>query len=300
MSELRNVGASVRQRLLNRAKESGRPFDELLQYYAMERFLYRLSQSEHRDAFILKGALMLSVWKAAEARATRDIDLEGRTANRLEEIIAAVRDVCSEPVEDDGIEFDGTSVQAERITEDADYEGVRVTFRATLDRARAPMQLDIAFGDAITPEAQPIDYPTLLSMPAPKLKGYPRETVVAEKFEAMVQLGEINTRMKDFYDLWLLATRFNFEGPALAAAVKATFDRRKTELSQSPVAFSPEFSKAKAAQWKAFLAKSRIENGPAQLAEAIEVIRSFLEPVAAALLRGEAFKTHWEAPGPWS
>lgn len=300
MSELKNVGASVRQRLLNRAKETGRPFDEVLQYYAMERFLYRLSRSEHREAFILKGALMLSVWKAAEARATRDIDLEGRTGNRLDEISEAVREICLEPVEDDGLEFDSTSVRAERITEDADYEGVRVTFIGTLDRARAQMQLDIAFGDAITPKPEPIDYPTLLGMPEPKLKGYPRETVVAEKFEAMAQLGRINTRMKDFYDLWLLAGRFDFEGPALAAAIKATFERRKTAVTDSPECFSEAFAKEKAAQWKAFLAKTRIEGAPLQFTDALTVLRSFLEPVAAALTRGEPFNQKWKVPGPWA
>ncbi len=189
MSELKNVAASVRQRLLNRAKETKRPFDELLQYYAMERFLYRLSQSPHRDKFVLKGALMFTVWEAEQFRATRDIDLSGKTNNETWNLAAIVQDVCRTEVEPDGMAFDAETVEADKIKEDADYAGVRVRFLGHLERARASMQIDVGFGDVITPGAAMIDYPVILDMPAPRLKGYPRETVVAEKFHAMVFLA---------------------------------------------------------------------------------------------------------------
>ena len=241
MSEIKNVAASVRQRLLNRAKETNRPFDELLQYYAMERFLYRLSISKHCDKFVLKGALMFVVWEGPRSRATRDIDLAGRTKNSIENLVAIVKEVCGVDAEPDGMEFQPSNVIGERIKEDADYEGVRIRFIGHLGQARAAIQIDIGFGDMITPDPIDIDYPVLLDMPAPKLKGYPRETVVAEKFQAMVFLGMINTRMKDFHDIWLLAHQFDFDGKLLGAAVKETFAHRKTELTLEPVVFSCVF-----------------------------------------------------------
>jgi Nucleotidyl transferase AbiEii toxin, Type IV TA system len=188
----RNIGASIRQRLLNRARESGRPFSEVLQYFAIERFLYRLTKSEHADKFILKGALMLAAWKAPLLRPTMDIDVLGRTANDMEAILTIVKDICAVAVQpEDGLVFNAANVQGERIAEAAEYEGVRVRFRATLDAARLTMQLDIGFGDVVVLAAIPTTYPTILDLPAPHLLGYSRESAVAEKFEAMVKLGEL-------------------------------------------------------------------------------------------------------------
>ena len=167
----KNIGASVRQRLLNKARESGRPFSELVQYFAMERFLYRLSKSEHAEKFILKGALMLAAWKAPLLRPTMDIDVLGRTANDMEAILAIVKEICAVVVErEDGLVFNAATVQGERIAEAAEYEGVRVRFRATLDAARVPMQLDVGFGDVLVPAAIPTIYPTILHLPAPGLQ----------------------------------------------------------------------------------------------------------------------------------
>lgn len=193
---VKNIAASVHQRLLNIAREGDRAFNDLVVYYALERFLYRLSQSKHADRFILKGALMLFVWEAQVTRLTRDIDLLGRTSNDLEGIRAIMAEICAVEIEDDGLVFDPASVATARITEDADYQGIRVTFRGRLGNTPIAMQIDIGFSDVITPAPASITYPTILDHPAPKLKGYNRETVVAEKFEAMVTLGELNSRMR--------------------------------------------------------------------------------------------------------
>jgi len=198
----RDLGASVRERLLNRARSQTRPFQELLQYYAMERFLYRLSRSRYSEKFILKGALLLTAWRAPLSRSTMDIDLLGRTSNDLEHIRTLVGEVCAMESQPDGIEFDAKSVKAARIKEDAEYEGVRVRFHATLACARISMQIDIGFGDVVTPSAIEIKYPTLLEFPAPVLLAYPKETVIAEKLEALTALGTLNSRMKDYFDLW--------------------------------------------------------------------------------------------------
>ena len=215
----KNMAASVHARLAEIARRTGRPFQEQLQYYAMERFLYRLSKSPHAARFVLKGALMLRVWDAPMARPTKDIDLLGRLENSLENLSTMVREVCALEVEPDGLVFRPSTVKSERIREDADYEGVRIRFDGLLARARIAMRLDVGIGDVMVPVPVEIAYPTLLDMPAPRLKGYPRETAIAEKFEAMVKLGTLNSRMKDFYDIWLLSRQFDFDGPTLGEAV---------------------------------------------------------------------------------
>jgi len=201
----RDIAASVRQRLLNHARETGRPFNELLQYFAMERFLYRLSKSPYVDNFVLKGALMLTVWEAPLSRPTMDIDLLGLIDNSIEDIVAVTKNICTQEVEPDGITFEPSGIEGERITEDADYGGVRVRFRGSLGTAHITMQLDIGFGDMVIPAADSLEYPTILDLPAPKLRGYTKESTIAEKFEAMVKLGILNSRMKDFFDIWLLS-----------------------------------------------------------------------------------------------
>jgi predicted nucleotidyltransferase component of viral defense system len=202
---VKNLIASVRDRLFSQAKRNGRPFNELLQYYAMERFLYRLAKSKCAAQFILKGALMLRVWQSPESRPTMDVDLLGVASNDEDEVTAQIREILSTEVEPDGLHFDAASIKAERITEDADYQGLRIRFRGTLGSARINMQLNIGFGDVVFPEAAFTKYPTILDFPAPQLRCYSRESAIAEKLEAMVKLGELNSRMKDFYDIWMLA-----------------------------------------------------------------------------------------------
>ena len=196
-----NLPASVHQLLLNKARHTHRPFNELLQYYAMERFLYRLSKSPYAARFILKGALMFTAWKLESYRPTMGIDLLGRTANQVESVVAITKEVCAQTVAPDGMVFNPATVKGARIIEDANYPGVRIRFQANLGAARVTLQLDIGFGDVIVPAPHLIEYPTLLDFEAPRLRGYSKESMVAEKFESLVKRGILNSRMKDFFDI---------------------------------------------------------------------------------------------------
>lgn len=296
-----NIGASVRQRLLNLAQAKNRPFQELLQYFAMERFLFRLSQSSRRADFVLKGGLLLHVWNAPLARATKDVDLLGRMTNSLDGVGAAVASICNAAVVPDGVTFVTSSIQTARIKEDADYEGVRVKFIARIDGAEVTMQLDIGFGDTVRPATTMVNYPTLLDFAAPTLTAYPRETVIAEKFHAMVYLGAQNSRMKDFYDVWLLASNFAFDGAALAEAIATTFSNRKTEVEAMPVAFNAVFTDGAAArtQWNAFRKRTKLPDSPATLQDAVAMISAFLSPVADAIASGRQIIGTWPPLGPW-
>ena len=299
---VKNLAASVHGRLMNRARATKRPFQELLQYYAMERFLYRLSRSPHNARFVLKGALMLHVWEAPLARATKDIDFLGRLDNSMENMAQVARHVCAVEVEPDGMVFDPATVIPERIKEDADYQGVRVRFIGYLGKAKVSMQLDVGFGDVITPASEQITYPSILDFPKAQLAGYPRETVIAEKFHAMVYLGAQNSRMKDFYDIWLLARQFEFKGRTLAAAVLATFSNRGTAIDLTPIALTPTFTESPTTrtQWTAFRQKAGLLHAPERLADVVAFLSGFLVPVAQACEGGVAFEAHWRPPGPWS
>ena len=300
MTSPRNVPASVRQRLLNRARSDRRPFNDLLQYFAMERFLYRLSQSAHTDRFVLKGALMLRVWQSPEPRPTMDIDLLGRTRTEEAGVLAQVRDILSVDVEADGLAFNPASIRTERITEGADYEGIRTRFQGALGTARIHMQIDIGFGDVVYPEPEASTLPTMLDFPAPRLLCYSRESAIAEKLEAMVKLGMLNSRMKDFYDIWLLSRQFDFNGPELAQAIRLTFERRGTALPSEVEAFTPSFVDDKQTQWAAFRNRLQQDHVPASFAEIAASLGQFLSPVVAALSSGDPGPTHWTATGPWT
>lgn len=219
----RDLPASVRGRLENLARETSRPLQELMQYFVIERFLFRLSKSKYADRFVLKGALMFTFWGTLQSRATRDIDLLARADNSVETMLRIITEVCQHPVEPDGVEFISDSIQGAIIKEDAEYSGVRVTFVAKIQNARLPMQLDIGFGDVIYPAAISMVYPTMLDFESPRLVGYPKETVIAEKFEAMVKLGQLNSRMKDLFDIHLLARQFKFDAAVLIHAIQKTF-----------------------------------------------------------------------------
>lgn len=298
---LRNVAASVHQRLLNLAQSTGRPFNELVQYYAIERFLFRLSKSRHGERFVLKGALMLLVWRAGVTRPTRDIDLLGRMSNDLEAVRTVIAEVCRQPVDDDGLSFDPDSVATEHIAENADYEGVRAKFRGRLGNARLAMQVDIGFTDVITPEAVRITYPSMLQQPAAELEAYNRETTIAEKYEAMVKLGELNSRMKDFFDVWLLAGGFEFDGPTLAKAIRKTFTRRQTELAPEPVCFTDRFARdpTKTAQWNAFVRNIHLNSMAPEFPEIIEHVKAFLQPLVIRIAANDEVDIQWQPGGPW-
>jgi predicted nucleotidyltransferase component of viral defense system len=282
---VKNMSASVRQRLLNHAKASDRPFAEVLQYYAMERFLYRLSVSPHGNRFLLKGALLLTAWRAPISRPTMDIDLLGRTSNEIDAVLQIMKEVAQLDVQNDGIVFDPVSFNGEAIREDADYSGVRTTFTGRLNAARIHMQIDIGFGDVVTPEPEKLSYPTILDFPAPVLFGYSRETVMAEKLQALVQLRMLNSRMKDYFDLWLLSRHRELNKETLRTAIQRTFTNRATEIETAPVGLSTEFGNdpGKQAQWRAFLKNSALTQAPISLAEVVEELRAFFEPILGVL-----------------
>jgi predicted nucleotidyltransferase component of viral defense system len=267
----------------------------------MERFLYRLANSPYADRFILKGALLLTAWRAPVSRPTMDIDLAGRTDNQLDHIKEAVSIVCGVAVDRDGIEFNCDSIEVSRIKEDADYEGVRVRFHATLARARVPMQLDIGFGDIITPGPMEIEYPTMLDFPAPLLRAYPRETVVAEKLEALTALGLLNSRIKDYYDLALLSRMYPFNGEHLMDAIVATFRHRGTAIAAEPIGLMQAYcdDPARALQWRAFVRRSRFAEEAGDLTRLLDEIRPFVLPVLSKIAANSPFTARWNPGGPW-
>lgn len=265
MSTQKNIAASVRARLLNRAKDSGSDYGLILTKYALERILYRLSISPWRDAFVLKGALLFDLWFDQPHRPTRDIDLLGFGSSEVDEVAAVFRKVCALACED-GMTFDTTTVHAAEIRKEANYAGVRVTLLGILDGARCAIQIDVGYGDAITPEPERVSFPVLLEdMAAPVMRVYPAYTVVAEKYQAMVSLGMANTRLKDYFDLWVLAKHVSFDTHILQEAIAATFTRRGTPMPQElPLGLSEAFTQdgAKTAQWKAFLGKNKLQAPP--------------------------------------
>jgi len=282
---VQNKGASVRARLLNLAKARNQPFDLLLTRYVLERFLYRLGKSKHRKHFALKGAMLMTTWFDDALRPTRDVDLLGFGDPDPNDIIKAFRDVCAIKA-DDAVTFGIDDLAIDRIRDEAEYGGFRIKTNATVDGARVRVVIDIGFGDAIEPGLAEVDLPVLLDFPAPHLRGYARETVIAEKFQAMVVLGRANSRMKDYYDIWLLSQSYEFKGNKLARAIHATFTRRKTVIpTELPDGLSRAFAEdaAKKKQWVAFLANVGTETG--SLAKVIGDLAKFLMPHAIKALK---------------
>ena len=294
--ELRNIGASVRARLLQRARAENTDFQILLTRYALERLLYRLSVSDQRERFVLKGAMLFAIWQDDPFRPTRDLDLLGHGDPDPATVATSIRSICSVEIPDDGVVFDVAGVEAAPIRGVDEYPGVRVRTGATIAGARLPIQIDVGFGDVITPKPIEIEYPTLLDAPAPILRAYPPESVVAEKTQAIVSLGIANSRMKDFYDLWTIAQTFTFEGDNLANAIQQTFERRRTPLpEQIPVGLSDRFAFEREAQWQAFLARDRLVTASDSLVQIVKDLRIFLQPV---LTRTEV--ASWPPGGPWT
>ena len=302
-SKIKNLPASIRQRLLNLAQERNDDFGLVLTKYGLERMLFRLSRSKYRDTFILKGALLFELWTKERYRATRDADFLAKGDNSPERFVDIFREISIIGVENDGLRFDPKTVQAERIKEEADYEGVRVTFTAFLEKAQIPIQIDLGFGDAIKPGPVETDYPTLLDLPSPRLLTYPRETVVSEKLEAIVKLGIANSRRKDFHDLHSLSQTFEFDGKALVDAVRATFERRATALPDggTPLAFTPEFyeDENKIKQWKAFCNKNKPRVQEIDFKMLIGHLISFLTPAIRSAQDGQELSSRWTPTHDW-
>lgn len=275
---IRNMGASVRARLLIRAKETGQPYDVLLTRFALERLLYRLSISKHANRFVLKGAMRLMTWLDTPHRPTRDLDLLGFGDSDPEGLITLFREVMQQ-AEDDGVEFDPNALQHEPIKADDDYGGIRLRGRARVGGAQVSVIIDIGFGDAIAPGIEAIDYPVMLDLPAPRLRAYAPETMIAEKFEAMVSLGRANSRMKDFFDIYVLSQTFPFDDDRLATAMVATFERRGTPLpSETPDALTESFTAdpQKVQQWRSFV--ENVAENPGELGAVTTALAAFLLP----------------------
>ncbi len=297
----KDIAASVRARLLQLARERGEDLQLLLTRYANERLLYRLSRSPHGARFVLKGAALFSLWTGQPHRATRDLDLLGCGDWNEAEVRRVLAEVLVLATDDDGVTFDAKSLTVGAIREDQEYGGIRAVLVARVGATRVRLQIDVGFGDTVTPAPTVIEFPALLDFPPPRLRAYPRETVVAEKLEAMVQLGMANSRMKDFYDLVVLSRLFEFDGALLVRAIRATFDRRKTALPDGlPVALTDEFATdaTKNTQWSAFVRKSGADP-VGDLASAIATIAAFLERPLNAAVNKTSFGARWRPNGPW-
>ena len=298
---LRNVAASVRDRLLKLAHASGVPNSELLDRYCIERLLYRLSRSPYRDQFILKGAMLLTAWGGGlTQRVTRDADLLGFGDSSIPVVTQTFREICATQVEEDAVQFDLDSIRADEIRAREEYAGVRVELVARLGVAVVRVQVDVGFGDAVRPTE--IIFPSLLDFPQPSLRAYSRENSIAEKFEAMAKLGIANSRMKDYFDIWHLSRSFDFDGVALAETLYATFERRAVHLPQSvPLGLSDEFAqdKVKQIQWRAFWKKAVRREPVPDLPRIVTAVSRFLLPAVVRAKRQEAFAEKWPAGGPW-
>lgn len=298
MSE--NLAASVRARLLDYSRETRQDFYQVLTRYTIERFLYRIGVSPYADSFMLKGALLFDLWFDIPHRATRDVDLLGFGSAELSAIEAIFQELCRIEYPD-GMIFRPESVKVDEIRKEARYDGVRVVLLGYPDGARCLVQVDIGFGDTVTPEAEDVQYPVILKdFAQPTMRAYPRYTVVAEKFDAVYSLGMANSRMKDYFDLYTLARYMDFDRATLGRAVNATFERRRTVVVDStPIGLTDTFAEdsQKQMQWQAFLRKNGIES--VSLGEVVAFLAGFLLPVYNASLHGEVFSHEWKAGGPW-
>jgi predicted nucleotidyltransferase component of viral defense system len=274
--EIKNIGASVRTRLLQLSKAKNQSFDLMLTRFALERLLFRLSRSRHADRFVLKGAMLLMSWFDDPHRGTRDLDLLGFGDPSSEPMLATFREILLDEA-NDGVIFDASTLRIDHIREELEYGGLRLKVTASISGARIGLTIDIGFGDALEPGTEVLDYPSLLNFPAPRLRTYARETVIAEKFQAMVALGRANTRMKDFYDIWILSHSFIFNDDRLARAIAATFARRGTPIPNDlPDALTPAFAadEQKRRQWSAFITDVALD--PGDLANVVDDIAAFL------------------------
>lgn len=299
---IKNIEESVKRRLINQAKSKGVDPNDMWIRYGMERFLYRLGESKYNNMFTLKGALLFHVWFGEGQRSTKDIDLRGEGDPSVEHIEKIIKDICNlKPEFEDGLTFKSETVISKKIKEGMKYEGVRVNFHIYLGKIRIPMQIDVGFGDIISKEVQLEELPTYLDMPAPKIKIYPKETVIAEKFEAMVKLDIENTRLKDFYDVWKLSKEFEFSSEQLIKAITLTFEKRETEIPKEvPTAFTEAFyqNQKKLMQWRSFLKKTRADTEKS-FEEVCLRLNNFLFPLIQAINEQQSFNKKWNSESGW-
>ena len=299
MAEEGGLTASIRQRLLNIGRERGEDFQFVLTRFALERLLYRLSLSPHADEFVLKGALLFLVWMGQQYRPTKDLDLLGFGEVSDSRLLEVFKSLCSMTVDVDGLVFD-ENIEIEGIRADQEYQGKRVKLVAYLGAARIPLQIDVGYGDVVIPEVGLAEFPVMLDLPRPEIRIYSKESVVAEKLQAMISLGIQNSRMKDFYDIHTMQTQFDFEGVSLVRAIQKTFERRNTDLpAGAPLALTEEFVTEKNNQWKAFLRRGGLPDDR-EMQALIKDLREFLIQPMQAAANKEEFKKSWRFPGPWA
>lgn len=301
-SSRKNMSASVRARLLNLSKSTGQDFQSLVLRYTVERFLVRLAMSTHVDRFVLKGAMLYVTWKLDEKRSTMDLDLLGIGSPDPTPLAEIIGSICAIETEDDGLTFDRKTVVTSAIREDAVYDGVRVVVQVHLGTMPVRFQIDVGFGDAIVPDPLLAEFPALLSERGPLVMSYPRETVIAEKLHAVVLLGMANSRMKDYFDLWMLSRTFSFERGVLQEAVESTFHRRQTPLPEgNPIGLSEEFAsnESKRLQWAGFVKRQRSTIEPPDLPSVVEALHRFLLPVIASDSKATHARENWDPRDGW-
>lgn len=294
MNEIKNMAASIRAKLLNLAKKERINFDQVLLLYLQERLLYRLSKSQYRDNFYLKGGLLILSITNFKTRPTKDADFLARhISNNLDEVRDILKKICSIKV-NDGVTFDTDSITVEKITEDADYQGIRLKITGFLGNARKRLQLDIGFSDIIVPKHTTLEYPTLADQERPNINAYSIESVIAEKFEAMLRFSFVNSRMKDFYDLFIISETADFDGRILQEAVSTTLQKRGTPLVKKPAVFKTKFSqdKQRSQMWKRYL--RRIGKEPVSFLKVMNRIAQFISPVYERILQEEEFFKSWD------
>lgn len=297
-----NVSTSVRAKLLNLARATGRNFQVLVLRYTVERFLARLAASVYRDQFVLKGAMLYVAWELDDRRTTMDLDLLGIGSPDPEHLLRVVRNICIVETVDDGLVFDPVGVSSIPIREEAVYDGVRIVVRAHLGVMPVRLQIDVGFGDSVVPAAQPAEFPALLAGRGPVVQAYSPETVIAEKFNAMVLLGMANSRMKDYFDIWMLSQVFTIQGAVLADAIRNTFTVRKTPLPDSePSGLSDEFAnnKSKRRQWAGFVKRQKWSDAPSDFHEVVATIRELLMPVVIRIADPDSNPGVWMPPAGW-
>jgi len=294
---------SVHQRLLNKARATGRPFNELLQYYGMEKFLLRMSKLPNANDFVLKGALLLRATGISNIRPTRDIDLLKYGDSGILELEQNIAACCRITIAGDGLEFDPDSVQGEEIRAQKAYEGVRINVRGNLGNAQITIQIDVGFGDVITPGPLWVEYPTILDNNNLRIQGYTLESAIAEKYQAMIDLDMANSRMKDFYDIYFLSEHHSFKGEKLQKAIEETFDRRDTDIpAELPAALTKAFFEedAKVKQWNAFIRKISDNQVPSDPITVAQRMKEFLWPITEAIQNQQAFALDWKEKGGWT
>ena len=292
---------SIRRRLRNELRARGEDVTLGLQRYAVERFLYRLGQSQHRRRFVLKGATLFAIWGTAY-RPTRDIDFTGYGSADPADVLRDVREICETPDAVDQLAFDVENITVEPIRDGSEYDGLRIKIRARLGDSDIPVQIDVGFGNAIVPGPEETEYRTILGDPPPRILAYPRESVVAEKLNAMVTLGERNSRYKDFYDLYSMANSFRFDKDTLVRAVRATFERRATRIDPAlpaPLAAPFYASADRITQWRAYVTRNGLDGAPTDFPQVGEVVSRFLQPVWSGLLANAYDRGDWQPGGPW-